>query len=70
MDGMSEYGNINLASSAQYAYSVMNMTMRSEVTSEKGLLEMLPEKQQFQVRGPQPGDVPAVMKGNFFDTYA
>ena len=70
MDGLSKYGNIDLASSAQYSYGVMNMAMRSEVTSDKGLLDMLPQQQSFQVRGPQPGDTPAVQKGSFFDTYA
>ena len=70
MDLMAEYGNTNMASAAQYSYRLMNMTMKSQVQSEAGMLEMLPQQQSFQVRGPQPGDVPAVTKGNFFDTYA
>jgi hypothetical protein len=73
MDGLSAYGNSNLASAAQYSFSVMNMSMRSKVMNDKGLLEMLPDQQaqqRIQVRGPQPGDTPAIPKGSYFDTYA
>ena len=38
------------------------------------LLEMLPDQQQQQqrapIRGPQPGETPAIPKGSYFDTYA
>lgn len=64
--------SMSMASSAQmmqYSMGVMNMGMRAEAASELGMLDMLPQ-QTFQVRGPQPGDTPAVMKGEFFDTYA
>ena len=70
MDALSRYGNVDLASSAQYSYSVMNMAMRSEITSDKGLLNMLPEQSAVQARGPQPGDTPVIPKGSLFDTYA
>ena len=63
----------NLAASgrmAQYSYGVANMALRSSVQSAKGLFDMLPQQQALQVRGPQPGDIPAVAKGSILDVYA
>lgn len=66
-------GSLSLASSgqmAQYSMAIAKKAMDSETQSAANLLDMLPQQQGFRVRGPQPGDVPAVMKGSFFDTYA
>lgn len=66
-------GSVELASSgrmAQYSMNIAKKAMNAEAQSAAGLLEMLPQQQSFQVRGPQPGDVPAIPKGSFFDTYA
>lgn len=59
------------ASAGLLAYSarVARKAMDVEEQSAARILEMLPE-QQFRVRGPQPGDTPAIPKGSFFDTYA
>lgn len=65
-------GSLSLASSgqmAQYSMTIARKAMDAETQSAANLLEMLPQ-QGVQARGPQPGDVPAVMRGNFFDTYA
>lgn len=65
--------SLSLASSGQamqYSMSIAKKAMDTEAQSAANLLDMLPQQQSFQVRGPQPGDTPAVMKGNFFDTYA
>ena len=66
-------GSTQLASSGlmmQYSMRVMKKAMDTETQSAANLLNMLPQQQSFQVRGPQPGSVPAIPKGNFFDTYA
>lgn len=66
-------GSLSLASSGQamqYSMSIAKKAMDAEAQSAANLLDMLPQQQSFQVRGPQPGDIPAVAKGNFFDTYA
>jgi hypothetical protein len=59
------------AAGGMFAYSVKvaKKAMDVEAQSAAQILDMLPE-QQFRVRGPQPGDVPAIPKGDFFDTYA
>ncbi len=66
-------GSLSLASSAQamqYSMSIARKAMDAETQSAANLLNMLPQQQSFQTRGPQPGDVPAISKGNYFDTYA
>ncbi|MBR3562177.1 MAG: YjfB family protein [Oscillospiraceae bacterium] len=73
MDLMSAaMGSLSLASAnemTQYSMALAKKSMDAETQSAAQLLEMLPQ-QPFQVRGPQPGDTPAVLKGSFFDTYA
>ena len=54
----------------QYSTNIMKKAMNTEAQSVANLLNMLPQQQSFRVRGPQPGDVPAIPKGNFFDIYA
>ena len=54
----------------QYSLRMAKKAMDTEAQSAANLLNMLPSQQSFQVRGPQPGSVPAVPKGKFFDTYA
>ena len=66
-------GSLSLASSSQmalYSMSIARKAMDAEAQSAANLLEMLPQQQAFQARGPQPGDTPAILKGSFFDTYA
>ena len=66
-------GSLSLASSgqmAQYSMSIAKKAMDAETQSAANMLDMLPQQQAFQVRGPQPGDTPAIMKWNYFDTYA
>ncbi|MBE7009237.1 MAG: putative motility protein [Ruminococcaceae bacterium] len=66
-------GSLSLASSgqaSQYSMRIAKKAMETEAQSAANLLDMLPQQQSFQVRGPQPGDTPAVAKGSFFDTYA
>ncbi|MBQ9646888.1 MAG: hypothetical protein IJV43_00830 [Oscillospiraceae bacterium] len=66
-------GSLSLASAgqaSQYSMAIAKKAMNAEAQSAANMLEMLPQQQSFQVRGPQPGDVPEVMKGGFFDTYA
>lgn len=66
-------GSLQMASSGQmmqYSMRVLRNTMDAEAQSAANLLNMLPEQQSFQVRGPQPGDVPAIPMGIYFDTYA
>ena len=74
MDGMDvAFGSLQLASSgqmAQYGTRILKKAMDAEAQSAANLLNMLPQQQSFQVRGPQPGDVPAVSKGSFLDVYA
>ncbi len=70
MDELARYGSPDFASSAQYSMRMLNMTMKSEVANEKGLIDMMKQQQQMLARGPQPGDVPAAARGSFFDTYA
>ena len=55
---------------AQYSFGIAKMAMQDQAQTARGLMEMLPDSQGLQVRGPQPGDVPAVMKGSYFDVYA
>lgn len=65
-------GSLSLASSAQlsqYSATIAKKAMDAEAQSAANMLDMLPQ-QAFQVRGPQPGDTPAILKGSFFDTYA
>ena len=65
-------GSLSLASSvqlSQYSATIAKKAMDAEAQSAANMLDMLPQ-QAFQVRGPQPGDTPAIMKGRFFDTYA
>ena len=65
-------GSLSLASAnqmTQYSMAMAKKSMDAEVQSAAQMLEMLPQ-QPFQVRGPQPGDAPAFLKGSFFDTYA
>ena len=65
-------GSLSLASSgqmAQYSMRLARKAMDNETQSAAQLLDMLPQ-QSFQPRGPQPGDVPAIPKGNLLDTYA
>ena len=66
-------GSLSLASSgqlSQYSATIAKKAMDAEAQSAANMLDMLPQQQAFQVRGPQPGDTPAIMKGSFFDTYA
>lgn len=66
-------GSISLASAgqmSQYSMSIAKKAMDAEAQSAENLLAMLPQQPAFQARGPQPGDTPAILKGNFFDTYA
>ena len=74
MDGMDvAFGSLQLASSgqmSQYGTRVLKKAMDAEAQSAANLLNMLPQQQSFQVRGPQPGSVPAVSKGRFLDVYA
>lgn len=65
-------GSLSLASSvqlSQYSATIAKKAMDAEAQSAANMLDMLP-RQAFQVRGPQPGDTPAILKGSFFDTYA
>ncbi len=64
-------GRLSLASSGQmmqYSMRIAKEAMDTETQSAEQLLDMLP--QQPQMRGPQPGDVPAIAKGSIFDAYA
>ena len=66
-------GSVQLASSSgmmQYSMRVLKKAMDSEAQSAASLLNMLPQQQAFQVRGPRPGDVPAISKGSYIDVYA
>ena len=66
-------GSLSLASSGQltqYSATLTKKAMDAETQSAEGLLAMLPQQRSLQLRGSQPGDTPAVMKGSFFDTYA
>ena len=66
-------GSLQLASSSQmmqYSMSVAKKAMDAEAQAAAALLNMLPDQQSFQVRGPQPGDIPAIPMGNFIDVYA
>ena len=66
--------NLSMASTSEMAqmnFSLAKMAMRDEEQSAARLLEMLPDSQgALRLRGPQPGDVPEVMKGSYFDIYA
>ena len=74
MNGMDvAFGSLQLASSgqmAQYGTRVLKKAMDAEAQSAANLLNMLPQQQSFQVRGPQPGSVPAIPRGSFLDVYA
>ena len=74
MDAMDvALGSLQMASSGQmmqYSTRVLRKAMDAEAQSAANLLNMLPQQQSFQVRGPQPGDVPAIPMGIYFDTYA
>ena len=74
MDGMDvALGSLQLASSgqmSQYGTRVLKKAMDAEAQSVANLLNMLPQQQSLQVRGPQPGTVPAVSRGNYIDVYA
>ncbi len=62
-------GSMSLASSGgmmQYSMRIAKKAMDAETQSAEKLLDMLPQ----ETRAPRTGDVPPVMKGNFFDTYA
>ncbi len=64
--------SLSMASSGammQYSMNIAKKAMNIEAQSAAQMLDMLPQ-QPFQVRGPQPGDVPAIPKGSFFDAYA
>ncbi len=66
-------GSMSLASSGQamqYSMRIAKKALDAETQSAANLLDMLPQQQSFQVRGPQPGDIPAVQKGSFLDVYA
>ena len=66
-------GSLQLASSnqmMQYSMAIAKKAMDAEAQSAAALLNMLPQQQSFQVRGPQPGSVPAIRKGSFVDVYA
>lgn len=52
----------------QYSIGLMRKTMDVEAQEAAQLLEMM--SQNFQVSGPQPGDIPALLKGSILDTYA
>ena len=68
MEGMETVlGSLSLM---QYSTGIMKKAMNTEAESVANLLNMLPQQQSFQVRGPQPGSVPAISKGNFIDVYA
>ena len=55
----------------QYSTNIMKKAMNTEAQSVANMINnMMPQQQSFRVRGPQPGDVPAVPKGNFLDVYA
>ena len=68
MEGMEAV--LGSLSMMQYSTSIMKKAMNTEAQSVANLLNMLPQQQSFQVRGPQPGDVPAISKGDFVDVYA
>lgn len=74
MDMMSAaLGSLSIASAgqlSQYSATIAKKAMDAETQSAESLLAMLPQQQMFQMRGPQPGDVPAIQKGNVFDIYA
>lgn len=74
MDMMSAaLGSLSIASAgqlSQYSATIAKKAMDAETQSAESLLAMLPQQQMFQTRGPQPGDVPAIQKGNVFDVYA
>ena len=66
-------GSMSIASAgqaSQYSMAIAKKAMDAEAQSAANLLEMLPQQQAFQARGPQPGDTPSILKGSFFDTYA
>ncbi len=66
-------GSLQMASSSQmvqYSASIARKAMDAETQSAANLLNMLPQQSSFQVRGPQPGDVPAISRGSILDTYA
>ena len=73
MDMMSAaLASLSIASAgqlSQYSATIAKKAMDAETQSAESLLAMLPQ-QMFQTRGPQPGDVPAIQKGNVFDIYA
>ena len=54
----------------QYSLNVTKKAMDTVAQTAANLLDMLPPQQSFQVRGPQPGSVPAIRKGSFVDVYA
>ena len=65
--------SLSMASSvaaSEYSFGIANMAMKDDVQSAQSMLEMLPQTRSIQVRGPQPGDVPAIKKGSHFDVYA
>ena len=54
----------------QYSMRIAKKAMDTEAQTVANLLNMLPQQQSFQVRGPQPGDVSVIPKGTFLDVYA
>ena len=65
--------SLSLASAnqmTQYSMAMAKKSMDDEMQSAQAMLEMLPQQQSFQVRGPQPGQIPEIQKGNVFDIYA
>ena len=65
--------SLSLASAGQltqYSATIAKKTMDDEALSAEKMLEMLPQQPSFHVRGPQPGDTPAILKGSYVDTYA
>lgn len=62
--------SLSLASAtqaSQYSMTIAKKAMDAETLSAQNMLDMLPP---VQMRGPQPGDVPAFQKGSVFDVYA
>lgn len=73
MNAAMAMGSLSLASADamnQYSMAMQKKSMDEEMQAAQNLLEMLPQQPSFQVRGPQPGQIPEIQKGNVFDIYA
>ena len=61
MNAAMAMGSLSLASADamnQYSMAMQKKSMDEEMQAAQNLLEMLPQQPSFQVRGPQPGQIP------------